>query len=124
MLATPAGISAALLLLLLLQVSVRRTPSLGVTPANLLDKWSRLPGRLASTQSVGAERPGSVEDLADLGPARQPAATLNEGGIDRVAKPGARNDSCPRADSVHRAHGSPRRRSEGVLCVQQDTAGL
>jgi hypothetical protein len=87
-------------------------------------KWSRLPERLAWTPSVGAERPGSAEDLADLGPARQAAATLNEGGIDRVAKPGARNGGCSRADSDRRAHGSPGHRSEGVLCAQQDTAGL
>ena len=86
-------------------------------------KWSRLPGR-PGPKAQGGERPGSVEDLADLGPARQAAAALDEGGIDRVVKPGARNGGCARADGVRRAHGSPGDRSERVLCVQQDPAGL
>jgi hypothetical protein len=121
MLAAPAEMSGAGPLF---QVSVRGTPSRVSHRPICSTKWSRLPGRLASTRSVGAERPGSVEDLADLGPARQAAATLDEGGIDRVAKPGARNGGCPRADGVRRAHGSPGQRREGVLCVQQDPAGL
>ena len=118
--AAPAGTSGAVLPF---QVSVLGTPSPGVTPANLLCKVVATPEAARSTQSIRAVRPGSAEDLADLGPARQATATLNEGGIDRVAKPGARNGGCPRADSVRRAHGSPGHRSEGVLCVQQDPAG-
>ena len=80
--------------------------------------------RRGRSRSEGGEQPGSVEDLADLGPARQAAATMDQGGIDRVAKPGARNGGCARADGVHRAHGSPGQRSERVLRVQQDPAGL
>jgi hypothetical protein len=41
-----------------------------------------------------------------------------------VAKPGALDGGCARADGVHRAHGSPGQRGEGVLGVQQDPAGL